>query len=271
MGRPMRPRRARRMPDATRPMRSASRTRSTTDLVVQPTEHQLERPARPGQHVAEHRRADRGALGRDAGRGRSAPSTSPVSCSRPDHDRDTRQRVEQRQRVAGRHRHRLEHQDGIDRRRRRAPASEPPAGRQSSTEATSTTASDLERVAKPAATRSREVQPVDSGSRPAPCAPTGPSTGWRTTMRGSGLMRGSGAGRSVLVVDLVRGDELAVRGGDRRDDPLERLAPARVDLVLAHARDDRRRCPGSTRRSTRRGCRAGSRSSCGSRTPRWPR
>ena len=97
--------------DSADPQRVAHPVRH--DLVVQPTQHQLEWPPRPDEHVAEHRRSHRGALGRDAGVVECAIH-EPGLVHRPEHDRDARQRFEEGERVARRYGHRLEHQDGID-------------------------------------------------------------------------------------------------------------------------------------------------------------
>src|SRR5262245_50847036 len=105
-------------------------------------------------------------------------------------------------------------------------------------EPASTTAIGSKASAKPSATRRARSRRASRNPGGAVWAHRS-HQGWTTTRRGRGpFMTGRSRGDLLLVVDLVRGDEPTVGIGDGGDDPLERLAPARVHLGLAHLRDD---------------------------------
>ena len=185
MGRPMRPRRARRMPEAT--LRDAQRLADPADhrLVGHAPEHQLERPARARQHVGEHRRADRRALGRDAGVVEVAADQARL-VDGPDDDRHARQAC-RGGRACSRPAPPSSGAPGWHRwRRRRAPACQRRAERApSSTEGASTTPAI--RTRRPGRQRPIAPGPFATARKPAGavCSQS-VHQGWTTAMRGSG-------------------------------------------------------------------------------------
>ena len=141
---------------------------------------------------------------------------------RPDDDRDAGQGVDRGHRPGRRHGHGLDDEDGLDVRGRRSAG---PTAAPSSAERDLDDRDRLDDVGEVRGDRARQVQPVGPEGRAGRVLPERPVRVDDADPRPA-VRRGLGGHRSVLVVDLVGGQELAVGVGDRRDDPLEGRRPS---------------------------------------------